>query len=74
MYTNEETASKQCAGTGEESLRKVKIWKSKIINKIVIEVKRNKYLIATLGAFLIFSTVNAMMICTFFKLMLNIYK
>ncbi len=42
MYTNEEAALEA------KSLKKVKVWKSKILNKISIYAKNNKYLLATL--------------------------
>ena len=65
MYTNEEILKE----SKSESLRKVKVWKNKIIDKLVRVLKNNKFLVATLSAFILFSIVNAMMICTFFKIL-----
>ena len=90
MYTNEEAIKIK---TGD-SLKKIKIWKSKIVNKLIITIRKNKFLIATMSAFLLFSIdtsiqkiyspktvfagldsillfsiANAMMICTFFKIL-----
>ena len=65
MYTNEEILKE----SKSESLRKVKVWKNKIIDKLVRVLKNNKFLLATLSAFILFSIVNAMMICTFFKIL-----
>ena len=65
MYTNDETIKV----TNNESLKKVKIWKNKFINKSVKFIRKNKFLLATLSAFLLFSIANAMMICTFLKIL-----
>ena len=65
MYTNEEILKE----SKSESLKKVKVWKNKIIDKLVRTLKNNKFLVATLSAFILFSLVNAMMICTFFKIL-----
>ena len=65
MYTNEEILETQ----GNENLKKIKIWKSKVLNSIAKGIRKNRFLLATLSAFLIFSIVNAMMICTFFKIL-----
>ena len=56
MYTNEEILKE----SKSESLRKVKVWKNKIIDKLVRVLKNNKFLLATLSAFILFSIVNAM--------------
>ena len=65
MYANEETIKV----SNSRSLMKVRIWKNKAINKIVKAIRNNKFLIATMSAFILFSIVNAMMICTFFKIL-----
>ena len=65
MYTNEEILETQ----GNENLKKIKIWKSNVLNSIAKGIRKNRFLLATLSAFLIFSIVNAMMICTFFKIL-----
>ena len=65
MYANEEMFRK---GTSEE-LKKVKIWKIKILNNLIRTIKNNKFLMATISAFILFSIVNAMMICTFFRIL-----
>ncbi len=65
MYANDETIKE----SKSESLRKVKVWKNKIMDKLVMTLRNNKFLIATLSAFILFSLVNAMMICTFFKIL-----
>ena len=65
MYTNEEILETQ----GNENLKKIKIWKSKVLNSIAKGIRKNRFLLATLSAFFIFSIVNAMMICTFFKIL-----
>ena len=68
MYANEETIKV----SNSRSLMKVRIWKNKAINKIVKAIRNNKFLIATMSAFILFSIVNAMMICTFFKILQRI--
>ena len=68
MYANEETIKVE-ENSKLKSLKKVKIWKNEVLNKAVIWIKNNKFLISTLGAFILFSAINAMMICTFFKIM-----
>ena len=68
MYANEETIKVN----NTRSLMKVRIWKNKAINKIVKAIRNNKFLIATMSAFILFSIVNAMMICTFFKILQRI--
>ena len=65
MYTNEEILKE----SKSESLRKVKVWKNKVMDRVVRALKNNKFLVATLSAFILFSIVNAMMICTFFKIL-----
>ena len=68
MYASEETIKV----SNSRSLMKVRIWKNKAINKIVKAIRNNKFLIATMSAFILFSIVNAMMICTFFKILQRI--
>ncbi len=70
MYTNEEGIESE--KVGNESLKEIKIWKNKIINKIAKLLKNNKFVMATLSAFILFSLVNAMMICTFFQIMVKL--
>ena len=70
MYANEEGLKNE--NIKVESLRKVKIWKSKVINDLAKLIRNNKFIIATLVAYILFSAVNAMMICTFFKIMQTI--
>ena len=68
MYAKEEFLK----GSKSESLRKVKVWKNKVLDKIAMTLRNNKFLFATMSAFIIFSMVNAMMICTFFKILQRI--
>ncbi len=65
FYTNEDVL-KIRRGT---SLKKIKTWNSKIINYIMKNIRNNKLLIVSMSAFIIFSIVNALMICTFFKIL-----
>ena len=69
MYTNEDVLKFK----NSVSLKKVKIWKNKFINKLVRGIKNNKFLLATISAFLLFSIVNSLMICTFFKILQTRY-
>ena len=65
MYAKEEVFKE----TKSESLRKVRVWKNRLVEKVVMTLKNNKFLVATMGAFILFSMVNAMMICTFFRIL-----
>ena len=67
MYTNEEGIENEKVKV--KNLKEIRIWKSQILNKLSVILKNNKFIIATLSAFILFSLVNAMMICTFFKIM-----
>ena len=69
MYTNEDVLKFK----NSVSLKKVKVWKNKFINKLVRGIKNNKFLLATISAFLLFSIVNSLMICTFFKILQTRY-
>ena len=65
MYAKEEVFKE----TKSESLRKVRVWKNKLVEKVVMTLKNYKFLVASMGAFILFSMVNAMMICTFFRIL-----